>query len=363
VVPGGPDTLAGKRFDSAAHGQDVVIPFDLLALVYYTDPSSDKLPEQLKLPVKDRYPEPKGTGAAEEALSCEALDVELARAEALRWVARSNGAVPYTSGEKLALHAKHTAIDIGVALLVLAGGVGGSGGAEESTAGTWAVNEEGFRWAVSATDERMAGLLKIKEHKSCAGRASLQADTSDLWLWHSLEVADQPSTAARPDERAVLTRRTAVFDLMGPKAVAPREAEFPLPAGETGVETIGRAFWFADVDYLARGFWHASEQIGKTQVGTLVLTDQHLLMRVLSRGGVALKSGEISMIEIPYAQISSVGVESKALNCEVVITRRNGHVDSLQIVPHLRVNREKTEAVAKALQAKLAVNPAVGTTP
>ena len=78
VVPGGPDTLAGKRFDSAAHGQDVVIPFDLLALVYYTDPSSDKLPEQLKLPVKDRYPEPKGTGAAEEALSCEALDVELA---------------------------------------------------------------------------------------------------------------------------------------------------------------------------------------------------------------------------------------------------------------------------------------------
>jgi len=122
LEPGMSGTLTGKRLDSTAPGQQVALPFNSLALIYYTEPVTDRIPEQSKLPVKDRYPEPRKPGPSEAALSCEALDVELARAEALRWVARENGALPYSSGEKLELHAEHAAIDIGIALLVAAAG-------------------------------------------------------------------------------------------------------------------------------------------------------------------------------------------------------------------------------------------------
>jgi len=364
LEPGAPDTLTGKRLDSTAIGEEVAIPFDSLALIFYTEPVTDKIPEQIKLPVKDRYPEPRSAGAAEEALSCKALEVELARSEALRWLARNNGALPYTSGEKLKLHAEHAAIDVGVALLVLAGGVGSSGGATEGPkAGEWAVDAEAFRWALSAIDERINGLLQIKDRKSCAGHPSLQADTTDLQLWRALESESLATRAAPPDEHAVLARRTTMFDLLGPKAIMPPAPEFQLPTGDTGVVVAGRAHWFADVDILGQGFWHASEQVGKFQEGRLLLTDQQVIMQVVSQGGVALKASEQVAIDIPYAAIASISFERKALSCEVVIKQRNGHVDSFQMVPHVRVNREQTEAVARALQAKLAARPAAETIP
>ena len=169
---GGPDTLVGRRMESDSKGEEVSVPFDSLALIYYTHPASDKVPDRFKLPEKYFYPKPKPAGAIEKSLSCEAIDVELARAEALRWFARDRGALPYTSGEKIAVHAKNTAIGVGIVLLVLASGgnVPDIPSSEpEIQRGAWAVNNENFRWAVSAIDERIGGLLQIKDQKSCAG--------------------------------------------------------------------------------------------------------------------------------------------------------------------------------------------------
>ena len=362
VAPGGPDSLAGKRLESGSYGQDVAYPFDSLALIYYTDRAADKVPEQLKLPLKDRYPEPKGTGAVEEALSCGALDEELARAEALRWVARSNGALPYTSGEKLALHAKHTVIDVGVVLLALAGGVGGSGsGVQEYKAGEWAVNEEGFRWAVSAIDERMAGLLKIKEHKSCAGRSSLQADTSDVQLWRSLEVGDQPSPAAPPDERAVLTKRTAVFDLMGPKAVA-RKLAFELPAGETAEQVVSTVEWFQGFDMLA-DFSSRMKGVQQYLEGTVVLTGRSLEMQVKKQVGASRSSVAPDVIRIAYQDIASTQVQRMHRDCVVVVTQHDGHVDSFRAVRGMHIDCEQADTVEKTLQENVDAARTAGTKP
>jgi hypothetical protein len=362
VAPGGPDSLAGKRLESCSYGQDVAYPFDSLALIYYTDRAADKVLEQLKMPVRDRYPEPKGTGAVEEALSCGALDEELARAEALRWVARSNGALPYTSREKLALHAKHTVIDVGVVFLALAGGVGGSGGAaQEYKPGEWAVSEEAFRWAVSAIDERIAGLLKIKAHKSCAGRSSLQADTSDVQLWRSLDVGDRPPPAGPPDERAVLTRRTAVFDLLGPKAVV-RKLAFELPAGESAEQVIDHVSWFPGINYLES---YSSEIKGVQDFwsGTLVLTETSVTMQLKKYLGDSHRSGDSGAISIPYADIASTQVEHRGRNCVVAITQRNGRADSFQVTAHIAIDRQQTEAVGKMLQEKIDAAREGGTKP
>jgi hypothetical protein len=352
VAPGGPDTLAGKRLESGSYGQDVAYPFDLLALIYYTDRASDKLPQPYKIPVRDRYPEPKGVGAAEEALSCSALDEELARAEALRWVPRSNGAMPYTSAEKLKLHVKHAAIDVGVALLVLAGGVGGSGGgAQEYKAGEWAVSEEGFRWAVSAIDERMAGLLTIKEHKSCAGRSSLQADTSDVQLWRSLEVGDQPPPAGPPDERAALTKRTAVFDLLGPKAVVQKLA-FELPAGESAEQVVSNVNWFQGFNSLAN-FSSAMKGAQQYLEGTVVLTDRSLEMQVKKQVGAPRSSVAPDVISIAYQDIASTQVQRMRRDCVVVVTQNDGHVDSFRAVRGFHIDCEQVDAVRKTLQEKV----------
>jgi hypothetical protein len=364
LEPGMSGTLTGKRLDSTAPGQQVALPFNSLALIYYTEPVTDRIPEQSKLPVKDRYPEPRKPGPSEAALSCEALDVELARAEALRWVARENGALPYSSGEKLELHAEHAAIDIGIALLVLAGGVGSTGDSVDGPkAGEWAVDDETFRWALSAIDERISGLLQIKEEKACTGHQSLKVDASDLQLWHALQSAGLEKSAAQPDEHAVLARRTATFDLLGPKDVMPFTAAIVLPAGDAGPVITGRANWFANVDLFGQGLWHVSAHLSELQEGTLVLTDQRVMMRVTSQGGVKLKTGENKVINIPYADIAAVSLERKALNCAVVITQRNGQVDSFQLVARVMVDRKKTEAAARTLQARLAVPPAAESIP
>jgi hypothetical protein len=242
VERGEPGTLAGTGLVDPMFDRQMAWPYDSLALIYYTDPASAKLDPMKRLPVKDRYPELAAAGELERGLSCAQLDTELARAEALRLVARSRGATPYTTGEKSHLHVKHAAQDVGAAAaaVLLApwiAGAAASGAIDEAFSpvghsgprGVWAVDLEGFRWAVSATDERIDGLLKIKDQKSCAGRTSLQVEASDLQLWRGLRPDGTDPAAASSDEHAWVVRRTAVFDQLGPKAVALRDPDVVVP--------------------------------------------------------------------------------------------------------------------------------------
>jgi hypothetical protein len=350
VQRGEPGMLAGIGLMAPVQDLPVAWPYDSLALVFYTDPAAASLSLAQKLPIKDRYPEPDMAGAMEEELSCAQLDTELARAAALRWLARERDAMPYTSGEKLALHAKHTVIDIGVAFLVVGalattGGAGFGGSSAAPGGGTWMVDQESFRWAVSAIDARIEGLLRIKDQKSCAGRATLQADTTDLQLWHALLPEGTLHPAGSTGEHAWLARRTAAFDMLGPKAVAAPAPAIEYLPGETNPQVIGRVQWFPGVNFLAEGFSKGLKSIDKARFATLVLTDVSVILQVEPQGAGAVT-------RIPYADIATVTTEHRMLTASVVITQRSGHIDSVSVVPRVMVDREKTNALARAMRSK-----------
>ncbi len=212
VEPGPPEMFTGTLVFSAP-AQHVSLPFDSLVLIYYTKPHSAKLPKP------ERFPLLAAAGAAEQAMSCEELSVATARAEALRWFARRRGATPYTAGEQRKLHAKHAATYVGNTLLAFVILVTASSGAGGNLLPVHESNEP-LRWAVTAADERIAGLLPIRAGKNCTGRTTLQAETTDIQLWMTLDAARVPQKGAPVDEHAALTRRTEVFDQLGPKPVS-----------------------------------------------------------------------------------------------------------------------------------------------
>jgi len=112
--------------------ESVTMPLSDTALVYYVEPASSSrkthpAARPLALPAKYSFPELPSVGSTEKGLSCAGLDVELSRAEALRWFARNEGQMGYTPGQVLAHHAATTAIVVGVTLVVVAAAAGGGG--------------------------------------------------------------------------------------------------------------------------------------------------------------------------------------------------------------------------------------------
>jgi hypothetical protein len=218
--------------------QSVTLPFNQAALIYYAEPrSAGKHADILKaggrrpFPAKNSYPQLPAAGAAEQGLSCMQLEVELSRAEALRWFARNEGLMGYTPGQVLEHHAVTTAAVVAVAFLVVAGG--GYGGGIPNFSGPPAsqkdatrglrdqVGYEQLRWAITAADSRIAGLLRIKRAKGCAGRSTL-ADDSDLQILQQFDALGDGSATKKLSGVALLHEQTRLLDALGPR---------PLPEG------------------------------------------------------------------------------------------------------------------------------------
>ena len=362
--PGAPGMLAGQRVgipeigEPATLPQELRLPFESLALVLYTDPVKKPVPLKERLPQKQGFPEPAAVGAAERALPCATLDTELARAEALRWFPRAHDALPFTGGEQMKLHAEHFAEDVGITVLVVMAMAAGGGGAIPSCLGDcggtpdtdWHASPQDYRWSVSALDARIEGLLRLKEAQRCSARATLAPAAGDLALLEALDARQAGNGGAGADAHARLAERTALFDALGPKPVVGVLRAYPVPAGEVAEQLWTTIHWYAGVDAL-ENFHTVTQQ--HPEDATLVLTDQSLIVDLHGPESGDARTGRV---RIPYGDIAALRMDHYGLSQVLVLTRRDGHVDSLDLG---RSHHAATRALGAAIAARLPA-PAAG---
>jgi hypothetical protein len=243
ITPSTGQALAGQLIDTNygvdLAGQLVTEPFDSLALVYYADPAKKTVSPRDRLPAKPSYPKLKAPDAADHALSCDGLAVELARAEGIRWFARNEGAMAYTDTQRMEGHAANFAEDVAITAAVIlivasAGHGGGSfgggnfgGGNTDPSASPGGpsrrplvaqVGGERLRWAVTAADSRIIGLLGLRRDKGCSAQPTLVTGRSDLQNLEAIEAMHHPSTERLSDE-AMMHEQTRLLDELGPLAL------------------------------------------------------------------------------------------------------------------------------------------------
>ena len=319
LTAGSAGAVHGTELDG--NHADLSVPFESLALVYYTNPSRNtKKPRPT--PEESRYPRVSSVGKAEREMSCEALDVELARADAVRWFARARGALPYTHAEAIKVHARNVGVGFGIAVaaVFIAGAMadcpvcfGGAGGWGGGGGHGYAVPPEKLRFAVTAADERIAGLLQLKSEKSCAALPSLQEGTTDLELWSKVSSVTAATESAEDADRIALLARTEAFDLLGPKAVhdslsrniswLPNRAVVASDDGQgTGMENV----------------W----------TGSLALAGDDMVLRFKERDPSA--GVEEREIRVPFAALESVDLREERKSHTLLLTLRDGQFASVQ---------------------------------
>ncbi|HUL81908.1 MAG TPA: hypothetical protein VL131_07195 [Gammaproteobacteria bacterium] len=338
----------GAGSPGAVHGtelygdhRDLDVPFESLALVYYTNPSrSTKNPRPT--PRENRFPRVSAVGKAERDMSCEALDVELARVAAVRWFARSFGALPYTHADAMKVHARNVGIGFGIAVAAIVvvgamaecpvcfGGTGGwPGDAGGQSYGLSTVPPEKLRFAVTAADERIAGLLQLKSEKSCEARPALQEGSTDLELWSKVSSLTAATGAAEDADRIALLARTEAFDLLGPKAVSAPSRDIS---------------WLPSWDLLASG---DGNDAGPDNVwtGSLALAGDDMVLRLL-----VPSVDEVREIRVPFAALQSVDLREQKRNRAVLLTLRDGQFASLRTDGDVRGLYQELRAKLHAAQ-------------
>ena len=240
IGPSAAGTLGGTPIDPAlGHtlpDDNVIEPIGNIAIVYYLEqPKRKPAPvsgyeERRRIPNKYAYPKLPMTGEKEKGLSCAALDLDLARAEAIRWFARDQGIMGYTEQQAALRHvtnaAEYTAI---TALVVLVAAAGGgvpnfsSGPPPDPNRSLKAqIGEENLRWAVTHADARIMGLLKLRRDKGCAEQPTLSDAGGDLAHLAALDALVHGVAAAHLSADQRMHERTRLLDELGP---------LPLPEG------------------------------------------------------------------------------------------------------------------------------------
>lgn len=337
-------------FDTMSTGPIESVPFDDTALVYYATPPH---PFEMKVPAERvKFPSLPAPGALEQRANCAQLDVELARSATVRWYARQQGAVPFTTAEVAATHAKnaakYTAITA-LAILMMAGGGGGCCGNGSDTPAV--LSAEDWRWAVTAADRRTIGLLQLKQAKHCEARAIAGADRGDLQILEQIESGERDRAAGHFADVAYATQTTRWLDQLNPAPLTgPANVE---SYGEGAGAAFETAVWVPNL-----GSFDALQTVAPWQ-GVIVLTGKSLILQRQAPAGAA--TGQ--EIRIPYADIASVETRSKLRTRWVAVTQRDGHVDSFWFVHKLFLDRERTEAVGALLRSKITTPPTPPTPP
>jgi len=325
--------LTGHDLDvapQAAGANPVVrITMDELALVYY---STGRLPD------RDVYPALPIVGATEQRLSCDELGVDLSRAETIRWYARQQGALPYTSHEAATQHGINAAVGTGTALFIVAmiiGGGGSGGGSSSPSADEHNYADyQAYRWAVTAADRRILGLLGLKRERACAAQQLRTGDETDLAILGQIEESQRALAAKSTSDRDQRDLQTRLLDQFDPLLASTEQADF---AGATQV--YREAEWFANAD--------ATQSLSKFMQGTvwlgrITLTDQQLVFRPRSKVGAAAGTE----VRIAYADLATIEVSKHMRWCGVVVTQRNGHKDSFTVLHGMWGDSDATEAAA-----------------
>ena len=231
--------LGGQSVDPVlAHvipDQDFSAPFDNIAVVYYVEQPKPRhasiagYEERRVIPSKPAYPLLATPGSLEKSLSCDALGVELARAEAVRWFARNQGAMGYTAEQAALRHVTNAAEYTGLAALVLLAAAAGvvprfdSVPAPDPNRGlVQQIGEENLRWSVTAADSRIIALLNLRRDKACAARPTLASGNTDLRNLVALDGLHQDASGRNSSAEARMHEQTRLLDELGP---------LPLPEG------------------------------------------------------------------------------------------------------------------------------------
>jgi hypothetical protein len=119
-----------------------------------------------------------------------------------------------------------------------------------------------------------------------------------------------------------------------------------LQAGGTSVE-CGPAEWSPDVDSVKTSVFKRSSFLH----GTVHVRDDALVLKLVSPPGETSPVG----VTIPFADIAAVEIKNKVLKRIVLITRKNGRVDSFSVTTEGggRVDRDRTKACGDRLAGKL----------
>ncbi len=315
--------------------------------MYYATPphpfALDAAPEQTA------FPSLAVPGAAEKGASCADLDVELVRAEDIRWYARNRGGIPFTSGEAAAKHTKNSAKNTGIAVLVFLVMAGGGGGGCFSNCGAASVNvlsPEDWRWVVTDADRRVVGLLDLKQARGCAARAVAGMEGGDLGVLESIRSAQRDRAAGLVDDKAQLAQQTAWLDELGPKPVMfVGPSPMMLGAGASAAAdppgTFSQASWVPNKSsFSILGTMHPWR-------GTVVLSEKSLtLLRLPIKGEQSAPD-----VNMPYADMASVEVKSMIKARWIVITHLDGHVDSFWLSNANVIDGERTEAAGALLKS------------
>jgi hypothetical protein len=367
---GGNGALSGRATspesvsEVAADAEIETIPFERLALVYYSEvPKGRHRPGRL---IKAAYPSLAPVGAAEHGLDCGELNLDLARSATIRWYARQYaGALPFTEHEARMQHGKNAVKDVGVGLLVavlLIGMAGGGGGSlpclTDCSPAATPISMEDFRWAMTAADRREIGLLQLKRDRLCPAVATSRGETNDLEILTRIETTRRGLEAHQISDQDQINQQTRLLDQFDPATAViervPSAAE--LAAGfetvtvplEEGAVTAYPVVWFAAIGDLPsfRDYIHT---LDRGLRGSLELTDRSLTLVSESSNGVKTGFG----VHIPFSEIASVEIRSYGLTRVVELKHRDGHLDSFQIRASALVSRKQTDTAADLLRSKV----------
>ena len=329
-IAGPANTLHGRRLDGDR--AEISLPFESLALVYYTEPSTDNRTPQ-SAPKRKKLPFLARAGEQEGNMTCSQLDTELARAEAIRWYARSGGSMPSErihrnpAGELRRVRGRGTGVEmLALALCSIADVplVGPCGSKMESDPKVL---------SLETTDDRIIGLLRLKAEKACEGHATVQSGMTDLDIWMNIDAALASPIA-----------ETAALDLLGPK---------PQPATRSTyeIEWIPNLGHSLDrIDSHVTPFWR----------GSLELSDREAVLSLheLDRGERVVAVEERSL-RLPYAAITAVGYDEYRGSEPVVVFRWNdGDLGSLRLVREPSVKNAERFRQLRQLQGAVGVKAA-----
>jgi hypothetical protein len=105
--------------------------------------------------------------------------------------------------------------------------------------------------------------------------------------------------------------------------------------------------WTPDIDSVKSSAFKR----GSILQGTIQLRDDALLLRLKPIAGESVASG----ITIPYADIASAEIRNKGLKRIVMITRKNGRLDSFSVLTAGggRIDRDQTMSCGEQLAGKV----------
>ena len=330
----GGNALTGRDIDASATlagtGPVVRIPFDDLALIYYSEGF---------LADKEAYPLLQDVGPAERGLNCDELDLELAQAETVRWYARGQGALPYVGHERGTQNAKKALKGVGKTMWVVLSIYGGYSGGGSS--GHKEASLDAYRSAVTTADRRIIGLLELKRDHSCAPRDARIASETDLMVLGKIGESRQALAAKHMTDQEQANLQTLLLDQFDP--VVPGTVQVDVVGELKGYE---RVTWYSNVD--------ATENL-KTLItqlgwrGEIKLTDEELEFRPES--GADAPAGGV--VRIRYADVASAVVANHGRWRGVIVTRRDGHKDTFCIAQGFGTDLERTQTVGEFLKSKV----------